>query len=203
MNQSMGREMYSHTHIFPTVGSHSTGQNVSCFYEAGIFTIVFTKIQTLYIIKNQTMSSTPSFSKIYFNPVTASTFRSSNLSLSLKIWNQIFVFFSHLFHECYIIGLIYPNRDSKYEGISKSFRTGRLERELQMIQLSATRCSYIAILWVNLVSFAAITLFVASQRVFIVVSVYFVIDSVRKHLDTPSYEATSLWNFFQLSVHLS
>jgi hypothetical protein len=37
------------------------------------------------------------------------------------------------------------------------------------------------------VSFAAITLFVASQRVFIVVSVYFVIDSVRKLLDTPSY----------------
>jgi hypothetical protein len=36
------------------------------------------------------------------------------------------------------------------------------------------------------VSFAAITLSVASQRVFIVV-VYFVIDSVRKLLDTPSY----------------
>jgi hypothetical protein len=36
------------------------------------------------------------------------------------------------------------------------------------------------------VSFAAITLRVASQRVFIVV-VYFVIDSVRKLLDTPSY----------------
>jgi hypothetical protein len=36
------------------------------------------------------------------------------------------------------------------------------------------------------VSFAAITLYVASQRVFIVV-VYFVIDSVRKLLDTPSY----------------
>jgi hypothetical protein len=32
------------------------------------------------------------------------------------------------------------------------------------------------------VSFAAITLCVASQRVFIVVSVYFVIDSVRKLL---------------------
>jgi hypothetical protein len=29
---------------------------------------------------------------------------------------------------------------------------------------------------------------VASQRVFIVVVVYFVIDSVRKLLDTPSYE---------------
>jgi hypothetical protein len=37
------------------------------------------------------------------------------------------------------------------------------------------------------VSFAAITLCVASQRVFIVVSVYFVIDLVRKLLDTPSY----------------
>jgi hypothetical protein len=43
------------------------------------------------------------------------------------------------------------------------------------------------------VSFAAITLRVASQRVFIVVVVvvvvvvYFVIDSVRKLLDTPSY----------------
>jgi hypothetical protein len=36
------------------------------------------------------------------------------------------------------------------------------------------------------VSFAAITLCVASRRVFIVI-VYFVIDSVRKLLDTPSY----------------
>jgi len=40
------------------------------------------------------------------------------------------------------------------------------------------------------VSFAAITLCVASQRVFIVVSVHFVIDSVRKLLDTPSYIRT-------------
>jgi hypothetical protein len=36
------------------------------------------------------------------------------------------------------------------------------------------------------VSFAAVNLCVASQRVFIVVSVYFVIDSVLKLLDTPS-----------------
>jgi hypothetical protein len=61
-----------------------------------------------------------------------------------------------------------------YEGVSKSFRTGSLERELQMVQLSATRCSFIAILWVSLVSFVAITLCVASQRMFIVVNVYFV-----------------------------
>jgi hypothetical protein len=38
------------------------------------------------------------------------------------------------------------------------------------------------------VSFAAITICVASQRVFVVVVVvYFVIDSVRQLLDTPSY----------------
>jgi len=33
-----------------------------------------------------------------------------------------------------------------FEGIFKSFRTGRLERELQMVQFSATRCNCIAIL---------------------------------------------------------
>jgi hypothetical protein len=38
-----------------------------------------------------------------------------------------------------------------------------------MVQLSATRFSYIATLRVSLVSFASITLCVASQRVFIVV----------------------------------
>jgi hypothetical protein len=73
-----------------------------------------------------------------------------------------------------------------YDGVSKSFRTDRLERELQMVQLSVTGCSYIAIFWVSLVSFAA----VASQWMFIVVVVvvvYFFIESVRKLLDTPSY----------------
>jgi hypothetical protein len=33
-----------------------------------------------------------------------------------------------------------------YEGVSRIFRTGHLERELQMVQLSATRCSCIAAL---------------------------------------------------------
>jgi hypothetical protein len=75
----------------------------------------------------------------------------------------------------------------RYDGISKSFRTGRLERELQMAQLSGTRCSCIAILWVSIVSFVAITLCVASQRVVPKISVYFVIDSVRKRLDTTTY----------------
>jgi hypothetical protein len=75
-------------------------------------------------------------------------------------------------------------RYETYDVVSESFRTGRLERELQMVQLSATSCSYIATLRVSLVSFATVTLCVASQRVFIVV--YFVINSVRKLLDTPS-----------------
>jgi hypothetical protein len=33
------------------------------------------------------------------------------------------------------------NVSSFYEDVSKSFRTGLLERELQMVQLSETRCS--------------------------------------------------------------
>jgi hypothetical protein len=70
-------------------------------------------------------------------------------------------------------------------GVSKSFWTGSLEWELQMVQLSATGCSCITILWVSLVSFATITLCAASQQVFIVV--YFVINSVHKLLDTPLY----------------
>jgi hypothetical protein len=60
-----------------------------------------------------------------------------------------------------------------YGSVAKSFLTGHPERELQMVQLCATRCSCIAILSVSLVSFVAITLCVASQRVFIV-TVYFV-----------------------------
>jgi hypothetical protein len=60
-------------------------------------------------------------------------------------------------------------REGTYEGVSRSFRTGILEQELQMVQLSATKCSCITILWAILVSFVTITLRVASQRVFIVV----------------------------------
>jgi hypothetical protein len=45
----------------------------------------------------------------------------------------------------------------------------------------------VSLFCVSVVSFAAITLCIASQRVFIFVSVYFVMDSVRKLLDTPSY----------------
>jgi hypothetical protein len=63
---------------------------------------------------------------------------------------------------------------AKYECVSKSFRTGSLEQEPQMVQLSANRWSYIAILWVSVMRFAAITLCVASWRVFFVLSVYFV-----------------------------
>jgi len=50
----------------------------------------------------------------------------------------------------------------------------------------------------HLVSFVAITLCVASQGVFNVVSVYFVIDSVRKLLDTLSYHFR-IWYRVRLS----
>jgi hypothetical protein len=98
--------------------------------------------------------------------------------LWIQVSNKILFFFFFL-----IVRSV--EASMRYEGVSKSFHTGRLERELQTVQLSATRCSCIAILWVSLVSFATITLCVASQLVFIIV-VYFVIDSVRKLLDTPS-----------------
>jgi hypothetical protein len=52
---------------------------------------------------------------------------------------------------------------SHYEGVTKSFPTGRLEPELQMIQLSATRCISIDVLWVSLVSFAAIKNYALEQ----------------------------------------
>jgi hypothetical protein len=86
---------------------------------------------------------------------------------------------------------------TEYEGVTKSIRTGRQERELQKVELSATRCSCIAILWVSIGSFVAITLLFASQRVFIVVSLYFIIDSVRKLLDTPLYNTVTS-NILQL-----
>jgi hypothetical protein len=73
----------------------------------------------------------------------------------------------------------------KYEGVSRSFWTGCLEWEQQMVQLSAATCTYITILWVSLVIFPAITLYVASW-VFVVV--YFIIDSIWKLLDTPLYK---------------
>jgi hypothetical protein len=59
---------------------------------------------------------------------------------------------------------------------------------MQIVRLSPTRCSCIAILCVSLVSFATITLCFASQPLFIVVQ--FVIDSVRKLLDSPLYAST-------------
>jgi hypothetical protein len=58
-----------------------------------------------------------------------------------------------------------------YEGVSKSFQSGCLEQEPHMVLLYATRCICIALLWVSLVSFATITLHVASQWVFIFGSV--------------------------------
>jgi hypothetical protein len=96
-----------------------------------------------------------------------------------EIWNSLLVAWWVISKGCVEM----PHDACGLRGsLFKSFLTGRLERELQMVQLSATRCSCITILWVSLVSFVTITLCVASQRMFIVV-IYFVIDSVRKLLD--------------------
>jgi hypothetical protein len=52
------------------------------------------------------------------------------------------------------------------------------------------------------VSFAAVTPYVASQRVFVVVRVYFVIDSVRKDLDTPSYTHTHTYTHTHMHARM-
>jgi hypothetical protein len=57
--------------------------------------------------------------------------------------------------------LLWSSCTSMYPKVSG---LGRLEREMQMVQLSATRCSCIGILWVTIVSFAAINFCVASQE---------------------------------------
>jgi len=78
-----------------------------------------------------------------------------------------------------------------YEGVSRIFRTGRLEQKLQMVRLSANRFGRIAILLVILVGFAAITPCVASRWVLLFI-VYFVLDSVPKLLVTHSYDTAQL-----------
>jgi hypothetical protein len=70
-----------------------------------------------------------------------------------------------------------------YEGISKSFRLAAWSKWHSSLSLGAVVSLFF---WVSLVSFAAITLCVASQQAFTVV-VYFVMDLVRKLLVTPSY----------------
>jgi hypothetical protein len=109
--------------------------------------------------------------------------RSSEWYLPLWFSDQNSVSISQLSHSCS------PSCITNIKGVSKSFRTGRLERELQMVQTSATRCSCIAILWINLVSFAAITLCVASQQVFIVVSGVF---RYRRNPETFGYTLINL-----------
>jgi hypothetical protein len=99
------------------------------------------------------------------------------------------------YQRCYLWRICWSTAVSNVRGCIQKFPDWPPgARELQMLQLSAIRCSYIAILWVSLVSFA---LCVASQRVFIGAVVYFVIDSVLKLLDTPSCSAIKFWNIYE------
>jgi hypothetical protein len=70
--------------------------------------------------------------------------------------------------------------------MSKNFRTDHLKRELQMVHLSATRCSCFAILWVSLANSSVLTHCYFS-------SVYFCCCCLFRYghspevLDTPAY----------------
>jgi hypothetical protein len=103
------------------------------------------------------------------NPPLTSVSSYSCTCVSTRLFFSYFISSSDVFafRNSGLLYRLHPTKNKTYEAVSKSFRTGHLERELHMVQLSATRCSC-----------------VASQRVFIVI-VYFVIDSVRKLFDTP------------------
>jgi hypothetical protein len=83
-----------------------------------------------------------------------------------------------------------------YKGVSKSFRTGHLEWELQTVQLSATRCNCITILWV-----------LPPYPLCCFSSVHFYCFSVQKLLDTTLYIRTQKLNLKArqniFPVHLS
>jgi len=82
--------------------------------------------------------------------------------------------------------MLYIYKMTVYKGVSKKFPGWPPGVRTENGTALCHQCNYITILWVNLVSFATITLCIASQLVFIVVAaVYFVIDSVQKLLDTP------------------
>jgi hypothetical protein len=115
------------------------------------------------------------------------------------------------FESSYSLGGIFrrgigPSQE-QYEDISKSFRPGRLARELQMAQLSAIRYYCIAIWWVSLVSFASITLCVASW-VFIVIVIslstlsrnFWIHPRVRQHRETKHMWMP--WTEFELVIPL-
>jgi hypothetical protein len=74
-----------------------------------------------------------------------------------------------------------------YEGVYKSFRTGRLERELQVVQLFATRCSCIAIMWVSSSEFCHHKLLYCFSTTVYFCCCLFRYDSVRELFGTPSY----------------
>jgi hypothetical protein len=75
-------------------------------------------------------------------------------SESQVVWIVNSVIKIHIYQQCdggdYCSSVI-VTEESTFEGVFKSFRSGRLERELQMSPLSATRCSGIVILWISLV----------------------------------------------------
>jgi len=79
-----------------------------------------------------------------------------NLSSNIEFWGYIItviylpetlywcdLFVSYDKNELFLQNYYQPKM---YEGVSKSLRTGRLERQLQMVQLFSTVCSCIAML---------------------------------------------------------
>jgi hypothetical protein len=86
--------------------------------------------------------------------------------------------------------------------VSKSFRTGRLERELQLVQISATRCNCIAVWWVLLPNPLCCFLTSVCCCCCCCCCCWFRYDPVRKLLDTPSYTHTHTHTHIYIHAHM-
>jgi hypothetical protein len=94
--------------------------------------------RTIPSLRRESNPRTPIVQRIVRN-------RKSRQKITEQIFSvQFLSFVSVLKCFCSLIFILYLF--SLYEGVSKSIRTGLLEQELQMVQLSATRCTCIAIL---------------------------------------------------------
>jgi hypothetical protein len=71
-----------------------------------------------------------------------------NPSVHPTVYFSIMIMEVSIFNVAYVKVFSRPgeSEETNYECVSESFRTGRLERELQIVELSATRCTCIAIL---------------------------------------------------------
>jgi hypothetical protein len=118
-------------------------------------------------------------------------------SSSAELWRRV-VFWLDTdvseVHAASIVRIKWPviSQIQSYEGVTKSFRTGCLERELKVVQLSATRCSCIAFFVSQSSEFCGHDPFVLLLNEFLLLSFRY-----RLSLETFGYTLVQLLTFSQ------